>query len=53
VQREIAPVRVGSGPDQRADPLHVSRLGVALRLVAVEESGQLGSRGVSVHEMRC
>jgi hypothetical protein len=53
VQREIAPVRVGGGLGQRADSLDVGRLGVALRLVAVEEGGQRGPGGVRFHKRRC
>ena len=43
VQRQIAPVWVGGGLGQRADPLDVGRLGVAGRLVTVEEGGQRAS----------
>jgi cyclic nucleotide-binding protein len=49
VQREIAPVRIGGGPGQRPHPADVSRLGVTLRLVAVQERGQRRPRGVRCH----
>src|SRR4249919_1361929 len=44
VQREVAPVWVGGGLHQSPDPPDVCYLGVALRVVAVKERGQVRHR---------
>jgi hypothetical protein len=44
VEREIAPVGITGGLEQRAEPLHVGRLGVVRGVVLVQEGGQVRHR---------
>jgi hypothetical protein len=52
VQRQIAAPRVTSGPGQFSGPAQVGRLGLARRLVAVEQDRQRRPRGVKSHSTR-
>jgi hypothetical protein len=52
VQRKVAPPGVTGGLGQGAYPVQIGRLGVTLRLVAVQEFGQGRPRG-RFHGRRC
>jgi hypothetical protein len=44
VQRQVTPVRVAGGRQESPHPLDIGRLGIALRLVMIQECGQLSHR---------
>jgi len=53
VQRQVSPIGVAGGRQEYPHPLDIGRLGVAFRLVSVQERGQHKPRGVRFHERRC